>query len=231
MPIPGVIASSRVATATTGLLNNAAILAPRNGTTSHTVTPSTGTLSAGTLFTPTAGRFLLCVVSGAVTSTTPAGWTLPTNGSLVSGTGLYVFYKASAAGGDTLTTTHNGSNYEVIFHFFEFPATTAFQDAQNGSLTKTQAHSTVSGLTGTTNVAMGAKALGNPAASGAISATWNLSMTEALDLATGSGPTDGVWLGIGYRENYSSATFQPTCTVTTAAAGNMESVTWVVKTP
>ena len=105
-------------------LNHAAIEAPRNGTTTHTVTPSAGTAVAGTtFFTPTAGRLLVCLAEGSVTSTTPSGWTLPTGGSAINNTGLYVWYK-TAAGNDSLTTTHNGSNYDVIFDFYEFPSGT-----------------------------------------------------------------------------------------------------------
>src|SRR6478735_9379450 len=100
-------------------INHVAINTPRNATTTHTVDPSTGTAANGTLFTPTAGNLLVCLVEGAVTSTTPTGWTLPTGGSAVNNTGHYVWYR-TAAGGDTFTTTHNGSNYPVLFDFYEF---------------------------------------------------------------------------------------------------------------
>src|SRR4051812_44300088 len=102
-------------------VNHVAIAAPRNATTTHNgITPSSGTVVAGTAFTPTAGRLLICLCEGAVTSTTPAGWTLPTGGSAINSTGLYVWYK-TAAGSDTVSTTHNASNYPAVFDFYEYP--------------------------------------------------------------------------------------------------------------
>lgn len=110
-------------------LNHVAVAAPPNGTTDHTVSPSSGTAVAGTPFTPTAGRFLLAVGAGSVTSTIPTNWSLPTNGVALGNTGLYVWTKV-ATGGDTLTTTHNGSNYPALFDFYEFPAGSTFQGCE-----------------------------------------------------------------------------------------------------
>ena len=92
-------------------VNRSLTQAPRNGTTSHTVS-----------FTPaTAGNLLVCVVEGAVTSTTPTGWTLPTGGSAINNTGLYVWYKTATAAEASLTTTHNGSNYPAGFVIYDSP--------------------------------------------------------------------------------------------------------------
>lgn len=102
-------------------LNHVSIAAPRNGLNTRTVTSSDVTVVSGANFVPTSGRLLICIVYGAITSTTPSGWTLPQNGSAVNNGGLYIFSK-EATGSDALTTTHNGSNYPAFFDFYEFPA-------------------------------------------------------------------------------------------------------------
>jgi hypothetical protein len=110
-------------------LNHVTIAAPRNGTTSHTCDPTNatggGTVVTGSTFTPTSGRLLVVVCYGAVTFTTPSGWTLPTSGSAVNNGGLYVFYR-TAAGSDPFTTTQNGSNYPVVFDIYEFATGSTF---------------------------------------------------------------------------------------------------------
>lgn len=134
-------------------INHVAISAPRNGTTTHTVSPSSGTVAAGATFTPTAGNLLVCVCEGPVTSTTPSGWTLPANGAAINNTGLYVWYK-TAAGSDSLTTTHNGSNWPLVFDFYEFPAGSTFVKAaqSTGVAFNGGAGPTLSSLTGTNSI-------------------------------------------------------------------------------
>lgn len=219
-------------------LNHAAIAAARNGTATHTVNPaSTGTVVAGSAFTPTAGRLLVCAVEGAVTTTgtagggggtAPTGWTLPTGGSAVNNTGLYVFHK-NAAGSDTLVGEHNGSNYPCMFHFFEFPAGSTFVSSVSGTaLSDNTANPNLTGLTGT-NLAMAAKARGNPTDPITISGAWS-GATELIDYDEPYGSsTDGYWYSLAYSEDYAGASFQPTCTVTQTAGGtSYEALTWAV---
>jgi len=125
-------------------LNRVVILLPRNATAQHLANPASlavsgGTVIAGALFTPTAGRFLVTHFIGAVTATgvsggggssAPSGWTAPTNASSVNNIGNYVWTK-TAAGGDTLTMYHNGSDYAVLVEIFEYPAGTTFVKAAN----------------------------------------------------------------------------------------------------
>lgn len=145
-------------------VNRVVIAAPRNGTSSHTVDPSSATnVVAGAAFTPTAGRLLVVIVEGSVTSTTPSGWTLPTSGSAVNNTGLYVWYR-TAAGGDTFTTTHNGSNYPLVFEVLEFAAGSTFvkSAAATGVSYTGGAGPTLSGLTGTNDlIAVAGQGLSN----------------------------------------------------------------------
>lgn len=102
-------------------LNRVVIAAPRNTTAAHTIDPASGTVVSGAAFTPTAGRLLVCLLEGAVTSTTPSGWDL--EAEAVFYTGLYCWSR-TAVGSDTISTTHNGSNYPVVAEFIEFPAGT-----------------------------------------------------------------------------------------------------------
>lgn len=187
----------------TDWLNHAAVAAPRNGTNSHTVGPNGtgGTVVAGSAFTPTAGNFLLVVVDGAVTSTTPAGWTLPTNGSAINNTGLYVWYRASAAGSDTIATTHNGVDYPAVFDFYEFPAGSTFKSSAAATAVSASggAGPTLSGLTGT-NWTAGAAGQNRGPADPATTITWNAG-TEATDTSAAASGTDGYTYGLTYTDD------------------------------
>jgi hypothetical protein len=173
------------------------------------------------------------VFEGAVTATTPASWTLPTNGDAVNNSGLYVWYRASAAGSDSITTTHNGSGYPCVFDFYEFSAGTTFVGVvRDTAASITGVNPNLTGLTGTTNIVMAAKAMtessGGPVTLPSVS--WNLSTTESLDYyVLSDGVTTGYVLSTCYRTGYSSASFQPTGTYTTSASGTCEALTWAVK--
>ena len=190
-------------------LNHAAIAVPRAGAGvfTHTVNPNSGTVVAGAAFTPTAGRFLLVVIEGAVTTygTTPGvpptGWTQ--EAAAVSSTGLYTWTR-TAAGGDTLTVTHNGADYPAMFHWFEFSTgTTWVGDVTATSVSATGANPNLTGLTGT-NLVMAAKA-NSVANINVRSATWNAPNVEILDYYEADAATDGYFLGICYQEDYASA--------------------------
>jgi hypothetical protein len=187
-----------------------AIAAPRNGTTSHTVTPSSGTAVGGTLFTPTAGNLLVCLVEGAVTSTTPSDWTLPSGGSAVDASGFYVWHRV-AAGSDSLTTTHNGSNYPVLFHFIEFAAGSTFGTAASAIqvLPTGGAGPSLTGLTGTPWVAAAmAQDLGG---SGPHSVTWSAG-TELVDTYAAVSGTDGYVYSLTHVADYGSSTWSAAAT-------------------
>ena len=187
----------------TTFVNHAAIEGPRNGGTDHTVDPSTGTVKAGSTFSPTAGRLLVAVCQGAVTFTTPSGWTLPANGSAVNNAGLYVFYK-TAAGSDTLTTTQNGSNYPIVVDFYEFVADSTFVASASETAVNDQggAGPTLSGLTGTNWVA-GAASQPNTSTTNTYAWSWDAG-TEGCDasvLQAGAPETNGYQYGLTYIED------------------------------
>ena len=173
-------------------LNHAAVAASRNGTADHTVAPdgTGGSVVAGSAFTPAAGRLLVVFVEGSVTSSTPAGWTLPTDGSAVNNTGLYVWHR-NAAGSDTLTTTHNASDYPGLFDFYEFSTGSTFV----GSATATGVAynggggPTLAGLTGT-NWTAGIVGQGQPNGATSATFTWDIG-TELTDTFEPFSVTDG----------------------------------------
>lgn len=211
-------------------LNMVTINVARNGTTSHTVTPSsTGTVVAGAAFTPTAGRLLLCIVEGAVTSTTPSGWTLPTNGSAINNTGLYLFTK-TAAGGDSITTTHNGSNYPIVVTFIEFPAGSTFVKAAAAtSVALAGANPTLSALTGT-NWLGAAKATGLSSGLTYSASTWSGSPTPApiVDTGVAYATTDGYGFTIAEANASTASSWAPTATMAGSGLINAEALTFAV---
>lgn len=211
-------------------LNHVAIAAPRNTSTTHTVTPSSGTVVAGTLFTPTASRLLVCVVEGAVTSTTPSGWTLPSGGSAINNTGLYVWYR-SAAGSDSLTTTHNGSNYPVVFDFYEFPASTTWAGAVSatGVTYLAGAGPSLTGLTGTTQVYGVAGQTTSAARIGPYAGSWGTG-AEMVDTSVAYSSTDGYTYGVTELVDYTSATASAAWT-STNAGDTVERLMWAVQVP
>lgn len=169
-------------------LNHVTIGAARNGTSTHSVDPSSATgVVHGTQFTPTAGRLLICVAEAPVTSTTPAGWTLPSGGAAVNFTGLYVWW-LDAAGGDTFSTTHNESNHPCVFDFYEFDAGTTFvQAAAATGLSSGAASPSLSGLTGINHLCA-TRGIGTTGAGGTL--TFD-SGTEVVNTSAVGGATDG----------------------------------------
>ena len=111
-------------------VNRAVFQAPRNGTTSHTIDPSsTVGLVVGAAFTPTAGRLLVVVVEGAVTSSTPS-----------EGKTTFV---ASLGG---LLTKMNASRRVLIFAFSSTLSCFTFRCAQRGEHTACIGRSGTNGL-------------------------------------------------------------------------------------
>lgn len=211
-------------------VNRAVFQAPRNGSASHTVNPSsTAGLVSGAAFTPTAGRLLVVVVEGAVTSSTPSGWTLPSGGSAISDSGLYVWYR-TAAGGDTFATTHNGSNYPVVFVVYEFPAGSTFVKSASGTgVSNTAANPNLTGLSGT-NVVVGVKATAMASGWTYGGAVWSSGYVEEYDDFVPFSSTDGYWLTIAAQEGVTASSARPTATISGTAFG-AEALTFAVKVP
>jgi len=224
----GVFASARVAAGASGLLNHVAIAAPRNGTTTHTVGPSSGTVVAGTAFTPTAGNLLLCVANGAVTSTTPSGWALPSGGSAINNSGLYLWYRNAAGGGDSFTTTHNASNYPVLFEFFEYAAGATFL----GSAAATNvaigggAGPSLGSLTGTYD-AYGTVGYAQ-STSNSNAVTWAAG-TELVDTNVAISGTDGYMFSTTQVLGRTGASWSVAATGSGTFNGTFERLSWAVR--
>jgi hypothetical protein len=189
--------------------NHVAINGPRNGTTTHTINPSTGTVFTGASFTPTAGSLLVCLADGAVTSSTPSGWTLPTGGSAINACGFYVWYR-TAAGGDTFTTTHNASNYPVGFDIYEFPAGSTFKSSVSATAVSAAggAGPTLSGLTGTNLLCAAAS---QSTAGSVRTCTWSAGI-EAADYGAAWATTDGYSYSLAYLEDSALASWSSAAT-------------------
>lgn len=211
-------------------VNRAVFQAPRNGTASHTIDPaSTVGLVAGAAFTPTAGRLLVVVVEGAVTSSTPSGWTLPSGGSAISYSGLYVWYR-TAAGGDTFATTHNGANYPVIFAVYEFPAGSTFvKSASVTGVSNTGANPNLTGLSGT-NLIFGVKGAAMTSGETYGGAVWSSGYVEDYDDSVPFSSTDGYWVTIAAREGVTTSSAQPTATIS-GTSFTAEALTFAVNVP
>ncbi len=154
----GVIAAHEVAGGgpppTDPWLNHVTVMmsAPPSGTFDPSNPTASGTVKNGAAFTPTAGRLLVLVVAGPVTSSTPTGWTLPSGGYAVSSDGVYVFTK-TAAGGDIVPAIgHNSSSYPVTYDLYEFASTSTFVKAQGFVTVGSGSTATITGLTGTNTV-------------------------------------------------------------------------------
>lgn len=204
-------------------VNRSLIQAPRNGTTSHTVS-----------FTAAAsGNLLVAVAEGAVTSTTPTGWTLPAGGSAVNNTGLYVWYKTATAAESSFTTTHNAANYPAGFVVYEFAAGSTFVASVAGTAIDATAgaNPNLTGLTGT-NLLFGAIGVGSSTGTPAMSCAWSGTGSPVedvdQDVQYGVGPTDGYELSLAYVESSAATSFQPTGAVTGATASK-EALTFAVK--
>ncbi len=184
-------------------LHKAQAIAPRNGTTSHTV-------SFG--FTPAAGSLLVLIVSGGVTHTV-AGWTerlQPVNSGELS-----LFTKTAAGNESGVTITHNGSNYPIGWLVYEFPAGSSWTTGA-GSNPTNDTWPAITGLPGAGNpqVVIAARARNTIATDATGSQVWNAPWVEDADLVAAGGATDGTYLTVGHMINVSAASITPSSAAT-----------------
>lgn len=205
-------------------LNHVAIAAPRNGTTGHTVDPSGGTVVAGSSFTPTSGRLLVCVMSGPNGgSTTPSGWTKPSAIPAWDAVTVYLFHR-TAAGSDTVTVTHDNTNLPCLFEFFEFASGSTFVGvAAAAAVANGGAGPSITGLTGTNLVIA---SMGKQNWSGDVhSVTWSAG-TEIVDTSVINSGTNGYTFGTTHVEDYTGSSWSSAATCT--MAGTHERITFAV---
>jgi hypothetical protein len=176
-----------------------------NGTTSHTCT-----------FTAAAaGNFLVAIIAGSVTSSTPTGWTLQV--SAINNTGLYVFTKTAGSGESSFSTTHNSSDYAIKGIVYEFAAGTTFLNG-NQAVGLAQASTItspgVTGLSGT-YTRFSARAQGMTNANSDCTVSWTTPTGQDYDSYIVKATNDGVFLGIGTDDNASGSSFTPSYFITT----------------
>lgn len=161
-----------------------------NGTASHTCT-----------FTPAAnGSFLLAVVAGGVTFTTPAEWAQLIGA--VSNTGLYVFTKTAGGGEASFTTTHNGANYPIRGIVYEFAAGASILDSNSAN---SQAQGPITGPSlsglGGTYIRFAARTNPMPSELSTGGCTWTVpSIVDYDEYTPHTGSTDGIYLTIAYDD-------------------------------
>jgi hypothetical protein len=194
----------------------------KNGTNSHTCTFTAAT----------SGNFLVAVVSGSVTFTTPAGWT--NTASTVGNSGLYAFTKTASAAESSFSTTHNDSNYPIRGVVYEFYAGTSVQNsnsANSQSSSGTVNGPAVSSLSGTySRFAARSQSLGVDPTDTA-SCAWTLPTTEDYDTyfakVTGE-PESGIFLTIAYDDFQTGSSFTPSSAMTSDDVGTTEAVAFAL---
>lgn len=189
-----------------------------NGTASHTCTFTAAT----------AGNFLVAVVAGSMTFTTPSGWTLLV--SAVNYSGLYVFTKTAASGESSFSTAHNGSDYAMKGVVYEFPAGTSSLGS-NSAINQFESTTgpQVSSLTGTYS-RFAARSWNKNTAAAASSCAWTLPAVEDYDVYIAQASTDGISLTIAYDDGATGSSFTPNSTFTNwnNGVGNGEGVSWAL---
>lgn len=190
-----------------------------NGTNSHTCT-----------FTPAVnGNLLVAVVAGAVTSSTPASWSLLV--SAINYTGLYVFTKVANSGESSFTTTHSGSDYAIRGIVYEFPAGTTVLDSNSqinvggGAITGPS----VTGLSGT-YMTFAARAHGLTLPNGSGEVIWTTPATKEYEDFVGSNGNDGIGLSVAYQAGMTGSSFSGAYNVTwdNTAIGTGEAVAFAL---
>lgn len=178
-----------------------------NGTNSHTCTFTAAT----------AGNELVVVIGGAVTFTTPSGWTL--RQSAINNCGLYVFTKTASSSESSFDTTHNSTNYAIRGVVYEFPSGTSYiNGANNSSQTATTSTPVVSSLTGTYTT-FSARTWDMTHSNSTASCAWTLPSVEDYDVYQAYTGQDGVALTIAYDDDQTGTSLTPSSVITASNSG------------
>ena len=177
-----------------------AATAARNGTTSHTVSPSTAA---------TAGNYLALFVAGGVMNSA-SGWTeqqQPVNSAELS------LFTKTAAGNDSITITHNASNYAIRYVWIEFPAGTTITNSV-GSTAANNTFPALGSLPGTEQVILAALCNDDFNGGGSASAVWSSPWVEDDDTYVPQAATDGIYLTVAHQLNYTGTSITPSASIT-----------------
>ena len=219
----GSISSHYVANTAFDYINRSFVQNARNGTTTQSFTISP---------TPTSGYFLVGIGFGAVTFSTPSGWT--SRASAVNSGGLYVFTKTSAGNETVFTTTHNGSNYPSIMAFYQFPSGTTWVNAttsNTGSIGSAN-NPALTGLTGN-NYVFSVMAAGLNTGSGTNTVAWTSPYAlEYNATPVGLSGTDGYHFSLGVNKSVTTSSTTPANTGSfSGTSSEAERITFAVKGP
>lgn len=184
-------------------------VAPRNGTTSHTINFTT---DGDAPFTPATGSLLLVYIGGGVTNAA-SGWTEVEQP--VSSGELSAFTIVSAPT-TSITVTHNGSNYPCPWVVKEYPSGSVVTSSTSSN-TSNDTFPTLSGLTGGAGNERVIDAAFLRVADGGesgFSAVWGSSFVEDADQYIAQSPTDGAGFTSGHLINVTATSSTPTITPT-----------------
>lgn len=194
-------------------LHKSSGVAARNGTTTHVINFTT---DGSAPFTPATGSFLVLFIGGGVTNANAGGWTEVEQP--VSTGELSCFTKtAGAAGADnTVTITHNASNYPCGFIIKEYPAGSSVTSS-TPSTSANDTFPTLSGLTGGAGnervIDAAFLRIADGGESGA-SAVWGGSFVEDADTYVAQATTDGLFFTSGHQINVTATSSTPSITPT-----------------
>lgn len=184
--------------------------APRNGTANHTINFPAAT----------AGNLLVALMGGGVThDILTAGWVLRANP--VSNTQLCLWTKQATGGETSFTASHNGADYPVGGIVYEFPPWTFGSVESAVAVIVGDDGPVLSGLSGTPFVAT---AWDTPfhLGSGSVNLTWAAPIIEDYEATEPQVGTDGYAFGIGYIDNYASASWTPVVSSVTGTTDRKE---------
>lgn len=191
----------------------------RNGTNSHTCT-----------FAPAnSGSLLVAVVAGAVTFTTPAGWSIVQ--SAINYSGLYVFSKTATTSESSFSTTHNGSDYLIqglVYEFYSGSVLTGTAGSAS-NIGSSYTGPTCSGLSGTYSRFSARSWNPGNTPSHTVSCVWTTPTIEDYDVfSPGNGSTDGIELTTAYNDNATGSSFTPSSDITSSTGAMGEAISFAV---
>lgn len=158
-------------------------------------------------FTPaTSGNLLVAIVAGAMTSSTPTGWTLVV--SAIENTGLYVFAKTAGVGETSFATTHNAADYALRGVVYEFPAGVSVlgSNSRTGDSGGSISGPEITGLTGPYAI-FAARSHGLTSPTGVIEVAWTAPSLKDYEASAGATVTDGVALSVAVDDHVVASTF------------------------
>lgn len=194
-------------------VNRSASNEPRSaGATTHTYN-----------FTPaTAGRLLVAICMGSVTTAWPAGWTEQL--TPVGNTEISVATKTATSGESSVVVTHNAANYQVEIEVYEFASGSTWVNGIGATAQAVTAGAspTVTGLPGTAVTVFYACCYAKGVAQTIVeSVTWSAPVIELTDLDVPYSTTDGNHYTVAYEDGVTATSRTATPTYSNTTTGSV----------